>query len=163
MTTLLQDLRYGVRMLRRAPSFTAVAIATLALGIGANTAIFSVVNALILRPLPYSDPHELVMVWQDMRARGGPVKEWATPGNFADWRNSGLFSTAAAVQGWQPTLTGMGDPEPLLGEQVTWEYFEVLRGQPSLGRLFRADDDVPNAPRVAIISYALWQRRFNGD
>ena len=86
MHTLLQDLRYGVRMLLRAPGFAVVALLTLALGIGANTAIFTVVNALLLRPLPYADPERLVMVWQDFRARGGPADEWATPGNYVDWR-----------------------------------------------------------------------------
>jgi putative ABC transport system permease protein len=163
MNTLWQDLRYGARMLGRAPGFAAVAIATLALGIGANTAIFSVVNALLLRPLPYPDAGRLVMVWQDMRARGGPATEWATPGNFADLRASGLFAGVTAVQGWQPTVTGVGDPEPLIGEQVTHEYFEVLGHTPALGRLFRAGDDVPNAPRVVVLSHEIWQRRFDRD
>jgi len=127
MTTFVQDFRYGVRMLVRSPGFALVAIATLALGIGANTAIFSVVNALLLRPLPYPRSDQIVMVWQDMRARGGPATEWATPGNFTDWKSSGLFKAAAAMQGWGPSLTGSGEPEPLVGEQVTHEYFDVLR------------------------------------
>ena len=84
---MLQDVRYAVRVLRKAPTFAIVAVLTLALGIGANTAIFTVVNALLLRPLPYRDADRLVTVWQDMRARGGPADEWATPGNYADWRN----------------------------------------------------------------------------
>jgi putative ABC transport system permease protein len=163
MSSLLQDLRYGVRMLARAPAFATVAVATLALGIGANTAIFSVVNALLIRPLPYPASDHLVMVWQDMSARGGPATEWATPGNFADWKSSGLFSGTTAIQGWQPTLTGAGEPEPLTGEQVTFEYFDVLGVPPVLGRSFRPEEDVPNAPRVAVISHALWQRRFGGD
>jgi len=163
MPHLLQDLRYGFRLLRRAPGFTFVAIATLALGIGANTAIFSVVNALLLRPLAYPQPDRLVMVFQDLRARGGPAMEWATPGNFSDWRASGLFTSIAAMQGWQPALTGVDQPEPLLGEQVSREYFDVLGATPALGRVFRGDDDVPNAPRVVVLSHALWQRRFNGD
>jgi putative ABC transport system permease protein len=163
MTTLAQDLRYGVRMLARSPGFALVAIATLALGIGANTAIFSVVNALLLRPLPYPQAHELVMVWQDMRARGGPVQEWDTPGNVADWKASGLFDGLTAIQGWQASLTGGGEPEPLLGEQVTYEYFDVLGVRPEIGRSFQASEDVPNAPRVVVISHALWQRRFGGD
>jgi putative ABC transport system permease protein len=150
-------------MLARSPGFAFVAIATLALGIGANTAIFSVVNALLLRPLPYPRAHELVMVWQDMRARGGPVQEWDTPGNVADWKASGLFGGLTAIQGWQASLTGVGEPEPLLGEQVTYEYFEVLGVRPELGRSFQASEDVPNAPRVVVISHALWQRRFGGD
>ena len=92
MNTLMQDLRYAIRTLTRAPGFTVVAVLTLALGIGANTAIFTVVNALLLRPLPYSSPERLVMVWQDLRARGGPADEWASPGNYVDWsREKSLF------------------------------------------------------------------------
>jgi len=163
MTSVIHDLRYGLRTLWRAPAFTITAIVTLALGIGANTAIFSVVNALLLRPLPYPNPDCLVVVYQDLRARGGPATEWATPGNFADWQASGLFSSIAAVQGWQPALTGSGEPEPLTGEQVTRAYFEVLGAQPEIGRTFRPEEDVPNAPRVVVLSHALWQRRFNGD
>src|SRR5688572_24452660 len=118
MTHLLQDLRYGLRMLFRAPSFTIVAILTLAIGIGANTAIFTVVNALLLRPLPYADPDRLVMVWQDYRARGGPADEWGTPGNYADWRReTALFEQLAVLTGWRPTLTGGAEPEPIPGEQ----------------------------------------------
>ena len=160
MTTSFQDLRYALRMLARSPGFALVAVATLALGIGGNTAIFSAVNAVLLRPLPYANPHELVMVWQDMRARGGPAQEWATPGNVADWKASGIFSGLTAVQGWQATITGDGDPEPLVGEQVTFDYFDVLGARPAVGRTFRHDEDVPNAPRVGVISDAVWQRRF---
>ena len=164
MTTLLQDLRYAGRLLTRSPGFALVAIATLALGIGANTAIFSVVNALLLRPLPYAQADRLVMVWQDMRARGGPAQEWATPGNFADWQKTReLFDAMAAIQGWQPSLTGSGAPESLAGEQVTASYFGVLGISPSIGRVFRADEDIPNAPRVVILSHRFWQRRFGGD
>jgi putative ABC transport system permease protein len=163
MHTLMQDLRYGVRMLVRSTGFSLVAVLTIALGIGANTAIFSVVNALLIRPLPYPQPDRLVMVYQDLRARGGPATEWATPGNFVDWGGSGLFNALAAVQGWQPTLTGMGDAEPLVGEQVTRQYFEVLGVAPALGRAFRQEEDIPNGPRVVVLSHALWQRRFGGD
>ena len=163
MNTLLQDLRYGARMLVKAPGFAFVAIATIALGIGANTAIFSVVNALLLRPLPYPKAHELVMVWQDMRARSGPVKEWATPGNFADWKNSGVFASASAIQGWQPSLTGSGEAEAIRGEQVTFEYFNVLGVSPAAGRSFRSEDDQPTSPRVAVMGHSLWQRRFGSD
>ena len=86
MSYLVNDLRYALRLFLRAPGFAAVAILTLALGIGANTAIFTVVNALLIQPLPYAHADRLVMVWQDLRARGGPADEWATPGNYADWR-----------------------------------------------------------------------------
>jgi len=164
MHTTLQDLRYAVRMLRKTPGFTVVAVLTLALGIGANTAIFTVVNTLLLRPLPYADPGRLVMVWQDFRGRGGPADEWATPGNVADWRAAkGLFENVAAIGGWRPTYTGGAEPEPIPGEQVSHEYFHLLGISPALGRTFRAEDDVANAARVAVISEALWKRRFGGD
>src|SRR6476661_721012 len=106
MTGALQDLRHGFRLLARAPGFTVVVVLTLALGIGANTAIFSVVHALLLRPLPYRDPERLVMVWQDLTARGGPDREWMTPGTFADLTlRPDIFDSVAAIRGWQPTLT----------------------------------------------------------
>lgn len=164
MHTTLQDLRYATRMLLKTPGFTLVAVLTLALGIGANTAIFTVVNALLLRPLPYADPDRLVMVWQDMRGRGGPADEWATPGNVADWRAAKhVFENVAAIGGWRPTLMGDTEPEPITGEQVTHEYFPVLGVSTVLGRGFRAEDDIPNAPRVALIGEELWKRRFGGD
>ena len=113
MTSLMQDVRYALRLLVKAPGFAVVAVLTLALGIGANTAIFTVVNALLLRPLPYAQPDRLVMVWQDLRARGGPADEWATPGNYADWRREpDVFARVAVDRGWRPTLTGGAEPEP---------------------------------------------------
>jgi putative ABC transport system permease protein len=164
VNTLKQDLRYAVRMLTRTPGFTLVAVLTLALGIGANTAIFTIVNALLLRPLPYAAPERLVMVWQDMRARGGPADEWASPGNYVDLsRDTTVFAGVAAIGGWRPTLTGGAEPEPIPGEQVTYEYFSVLGVSPAIGRAFRIEDDVPNAARVAIIGDGLWKRRFGGD
>ena len=140
MHTTLQDLRYATRTLLRTPGFAVVAMLTLALGIGANTAIFTVVNALLLKPLPYAKPERLVMVWQDFRARGGPADEWATPGNYVDWRaQKAVFEQVAVISGWRPTLTGGAEPEPLPGEQVAHEYFSVLGITPALGRHFRMD------------------------
>jgi putative ABC transport system permease protein len=163
LNQFLQDVRYAARMLVRAPMFTAVAILTLALGLGANTAIFTIVNALLLRPLPYGGPDRLVTVWQDLRGRGGPADEWATPGNYAAWRReTGLFQSVSVITGWRPTLTGNAEPEPIPGEQVSHEYLTVLGVRPALGRDFRNEDDVPNAARVVIISDGLWQRRFGG-
>ena len=151
-------------MLWKTPGFTVVAIVTLGLGIGANTAIFTVVNTLLLRPLPYDDPGRLVMVWQDFRARGGPADEWATPGNVADWRAAkDIFEDVAAISGWRPTYIGGAEPEPIPGEQVSHEYFRVLGIAPVLGRGFRYEDDVPNAPRVTVLSDSLWRRRFGSD
>ena len=159
----VQDIRHAVRLLAKTPGFTAVAVLTLGLGIGANTAIFSVVNALLLRPLPYGHPERLVTVWQDMRARGGPADEWATPGNYADWREErALFEELAVIGGWRPTLTGDGEAEPLSGEQVSHEYFSVLGISPAAGRFFTPADDVPNAKRVAVVAERLAARRFGG-
>jgi putative ABC transport system permease protein len=164
MHTLLNDLRYAARLLMRTPGFTIVSVLTLALGIGANTAIFTVVNSLLLEPLPYPHASRLVMVWQDLRARGGPADEWATPGNYADWRQEkAMFDEVAVIGGWRPTLTGGAEPEPLVGEQVSHEYFSVLGITPIFGRTFAQADDVPNAPRVAIIGHGLWRRRFGGN
>jgi putative ABC transport system permease protein len=164
LDSALHDVRYAIRLLRRSPTFTLTAAATIALGIGANAAIFAVVQGLLLRPLPYPHADRLVTVWQDMRERGGPADEWATPGTFLDWRNeTSIFESASAMRGWGPTLTGDGDPEPLVGEQVTHEYFDVLSVAPARGRAFHPDDDVPNAGRVVVIGHELWQRRFGGD
>jgi putative ABC transport system permease protein len=162
--TFLQDLRYSFRLLLRSPGFTLVAVLTLALGIGANTAIFTVVNALLLRPLPYADPDRLVFVWQDLRARGGPADEWATPGNYVDWRReTGIFEQLAVIAGWRATLTGGAEAEAIPGEQVSHEYFSVLGVTPVLGRTFAQTDDVPNARRVAVMGHGLWTRRFGSD
>ena len=161
---LFHDLRYATRLLLKTPGFAVVAILTLAIGIGANTAIFTIVRGVLLRPLPYPHAEQLVTVWQDMRARGGPDDEWATPGNFADWqREKRLFEQLAVITAWRPTLTGGAEPEPLSGEQVSHEYFAVLGIAPALGRSFTPQEDVPNAPRVAVISDELWQRRFAGS
>ena len=164
MHTTIQDLTYAVRSLLKARGFAAVAVLTIALGIGANTAMFTVVNAVLLRPLPYAHPGRLVMVWQDLRARGGPADEWATPGNYADWRReTAIFQQVAVISGWRPTLTGDAEPEPVPGEQVSHEYFSVLGISPIAGRAFTQEDDVPNARRVVVIGHGLWKRRFGGD
>ena len=164
MQTTLRDLRYAIRMLLRAPGFTVVAVLTLGLGIGANTAIFTVVNAIVLKPLPYSGAERLVMVWQDLRARSGPEDEWLTPGNYADLRKAkDVVGEIAVMSGWRPALTGLGDPEPIPGEQVSHEYFGVLRVSPALGRNFTQQDDVPNAPRVVMVSDGFWRTRLGGD
>jgi putative ABC transport system permease protein len=161
---IAQDLRYAFRLLLKTPAFSGVAVLTLALGIGANTAIFSVVYALLIAPLPYPQPDRLVMVWQDMRAQGGPEREWGTPGNYFDWaRDTDTFAGLAAMTGWGPALTGTSEPESLSGEQVTHTYFNVLGVRPALGRTFTPQEDVPNAPRVVVLSHGLWQRRFATD
>ncbi|MGH9373258.1 MAG: ABC transporter permease [Vicinamibacterales bacterium] len=159
-----RDIRYAFRLLQKTPAFSIIAVLTLALGIGATTAIFTVVNALLFRSLPYRHADRLVTVWQDQRARGGPADEWATPGNYADWRReNGLFEQLAVITGWRPTMTGGAEAEPLAGEQVSFEYLSVLGITPALGRPFTQQDDAPNARRVVIIGDGLWKRRFGGE
>ena len=162
--SLVRDVKYTFRMLRRAPAFTAAAVLTVALGVGATTTVFSVVYALLVKPLPYPAANRLVMVWQDMRARNGPATEWATPGNFVDWKaETRVFASMAAIRGWRPTLTGMGEPEPLVGELVTQQYFDVLGVAPAIGRVFADAEMLPTGPRVVILSHAVWQRLFGGN
>ena len=158
---LTQDLRYGVRTLLKRPGFTAAAVLTLAIGIGACTAIFSVVHAVVLQPLPYPHPERLVMVWET--DKNGEQTNMGYP-TFADWRTqSHSFDAMSAMSHWSPTLSGVGDPQALSGASVTADFFRVLGVRPMLGRDFSNEDDHPNAPRVAIISYELWQRNFNRD
>ncbi len=165
MAGFLQDLRYAARTLRRSPAFAGVAVLSLALGIGANSTIFSVVSATLLAPLPYPGAERLVMVWQDMRAQGGPPDEWATPGNYFDWAGaSEVFEGVAAARGWATSLASDGAaPEALPAASVTYRYFGVLGVAPALGRTFAASDDVPGAPRVVVLGHGLWQRAFGGD
>ena len=114
MTTLWQDLRYSVRLLLRNKAFTAVALLALALGIGANSAIFSVVNSVLFRPLPYRDPARLVMIWENHQQKGGPRHEWCSPADLKDWREQPQsFEHVAGLLGWGPTLTGSGEPEDI--------------------------------------------------
>lgn len=164
MTHLIQDLTYAVRTLIKAPAFALVALVALALGIGANTAIFSMVHAVMLRPLPYPQPERLVMVWEDYQRRGGPQREWTNPANFDDWRRQNqVFDELFFITGWGPTLTGDGEPEQLNGAVVSHGMFATLGVQPALGRAFTADEDRPNGERVAVLSHALWRQRFGGD
>jgi putative ABC transport system permease protein len=161
---LRQDLVVGLRGLRRAPGFTLVALLTLAIGIGANTAIFSVLRSVVLRPLPYTDPEQLVQVWTDHRARGRETPEWLTPTDFLDWRTENrTFSGMAAYQGWGPDLTGDGEPETLTGLVVSGNFFEVMGARAALGRTLTMRDDDPGVETVVVLSDALWRRRFGAD
>jgi len=163
LENLLKDVRYGFRMLRKSPSFTFFAVAVLALGIAANSAIFSIADNVLVRPLPYRDSNRLVVVWEDSSAYGFP-KDTPAPGNFADWKSRNqVFEDVAAISDASFNLTGSGNPEDLPGKWVTANLFSVLGVNPAFGRDFRAEDDVPGAPHVAILSYGLWLRRFGGD
>ena len=164
MEELKQDLRVGMRMLRRSPAFTIVAVLTLAIGIGANTAIFSVLRSVLLRPLPYPNAEQLVQVWADHRALGRAEPEWLTPPDFIDLRDGNkTFSAMAAYQGWGPDITGNGDPESLNGMLVSGNYFSMLGASPQVGRLLSMADDDATAPPVVVLSDALWRRRFGSD
>ena len=164
MGAVVRDLVYALRSWGRRPGPLAAAIAALALGIGAATAIFSVVSGVLLKPLPYDHPERIVMVWQDMRARGGPAREWASPGLFIDWRDkSSVFEHVGAVRGWQPNVTDVAEPERLRGAAVSQGYFGALGVPAALGRVFTEEDDRPGGPPIAILSHAVWARRFNSD
>src|SRR5262249_46929602 len=164
MQTLWQDLRYSARILFKRPGFTAIVIIVLALGIGANTAIFSVVNSVLLRPLNYPAAERILTLWEDHTRRDGPQLEWTSPPGFQDWREQGnVFEHVAAVNSWGPTLTEAGEPEVLAGASVSHDAFSVLGIRPMLGREFSEHEDKPNAEKVVVISYGLWQRRFNSD
>lgn len=160
---MLHDLRYAVRQLLKAPGFTAVALLTLALGIGANTTIFSLVNSVVLRPLPYPTPGELVLVWNNNTIEKIPddITSWAT---FHDWRTQN--KTFAGMAGYSPgnaNLTGHGDPEQVPSTSVGDGFFEIL-GVPTMrGRWFNDAEQTPGQDGVAVLSHGLWQRRFGGD
>jgi putative ABC transport system permease protein len=163
LADLLQDLRYAARMLWKNPGFTTVAVLALALGIGANTAIFSVVNTVLLRPLPYKAPEQLVMVWEDATSHGYP-RDTPAVANYVDWRDqNSLFSGMAAISDSDFNFTGAGDPERLKGRRVSANLFPLLGVEPQLGRVFTAAEDQPGTQRVAVLSHRLWQRRFGGD
>ena len=158
---LRQDVRYGLRTFGRAPGFAAAAIVTLALGIGANTAIFTVVDAVLLRPLPYADPDRLVAIG-DRNAEGAPTNVDFT--TVSDWRaRSRSVERFALMRSWQPTLVTAGEAERLPAVRVSWDYFSLLGVRPALGRDFSAEDDRPDHWRVVLLSDALWRRRFGAD
>ncbi|HET9529141.1 MAG TPA: ABC transporter permease, partial [Blastocatellia bacterium] len=164
MEKLIQDVRYGFRMFVKNPGFTIVAVIAISLGIGANSAIFSVVNSVLLRPLPYPNAERLMTLWQDFRGRGGPEREWGTLPVVDDWRaQSQSFEAIASLIGWGPTLTGGAEPEQLTGAAITQEMFSILGVSPAIGRNFMPEEDKQGGERVVVLSHALWQRRFGGD
>jgi predicted permease len=163
METLWQDIRFGFRQLLSKPGFALIAVLSLALGIGANTAIFSLVDAVLLRPLPFHDPDRLVMVWEDATKIGFP-RNTPAPANYADWRSQNqVFEDMAAITGRSYNLADEGEPEKIDAQAVTANFFPLLGVKPELGRSFTQEEDQPGRNRVALISYGLWQRRFGGD
>jgi putative ABC transport system permease protein len=163
MTTLRADLRYALRMLRKSPGFTAVAVLTLALGIGANTAIFSVVNAIILRPLPYPNSARIVTIW--VTEPSGPGNLYPDTGpDYVDWKaQNQVFDTMGAVFVTGAALTGTSEPLQLQGFEVTPEILDLLGARPILGRNFAADETATGHDSEVILSYGLWQRAFGGQ
>jgi putative ABC transport system permease protein len=163
MHALIQDLRHGVRLLCRAPGFAALAVCALAIGIGANAAVFSIVNAVLLKPLPFEDPDRLAIVW-DRNLPRNRVTNPVSPGNFIHWRemNHSFIDLAAVSPSFNFTLTDGGEPEEIPGQLVSGQFFAVLGVKPVFGRLVTVDDDRPNN-HVAAISESLWARRFNRD
>ncbi|HXN53342.1 MAG TPA: ABC transporter permease [Candidatus Acidoferrum sp.] len=163
LETVWQDAKYAARVLRKSPAFTVFAVAVLALGIAANTAIFSIADTVLLRPLPYRDARRLVMVWEDASSYGFPENTPA-PGNFSDWKaRNHVFEDTAALLFHTLNLTGDGTPEQLNGTAVSSNLFSVLGVSPALGRDFRSEDNLPGSARVTILSHGLWARRFGAN
>jgi putative ABC transport system permease protein len=160
---MFQDLRYGARMLLKSPFFTAVAVATLALGIGANTAIFSVVHTVLFRPLPFENPEQLVVIWETVLARGN-VEGTPSPPDFREWRaRANSFERMAAFYDTNYNLSGAGEPERLPGAIVSADLFQLLGVKAALGRTFVPSEEQFGAHRVVLLSHGLWQLRFGGD
>jgi putative ABC transport system permease protein len=159
--SILVDLRYALRRLRAAPGFTAITVLTLALGIGASTAIFSAVKPILFEPLPYPDAGRVTAIW-DVGPDAAPLE--ATFGTYTELvERSHAFDALALMKPWQPTLIGPAEPERLEGQRVSWRYFRVLGVPPALGQSFQSSDDRLNGPKVVIVSEPLWRRRFGAD
>jgi predicted permease len=163
MRTFLNDLRYALRITRRTPGLAAVIVASLAIGIGANSAIFSVVNALLLEPLPYPDPDRLVVLW--LRSPGINIpQDWPSPGQYVDVRNENRsFDEMSISRGGAGTLIGREMPERVEALRTSSSLFKLLGARPLHGRLLLADEDVPGKPPVVVLSHGFWRRMFNGD
>jgi putative ABC transport system permease protein len=164
LETFFQDIRYGARVLAKNSGFTAVAVLTLALGIGANTAIFSVINELLLRPLPFPGAERIVMVWERRVTPEGSSQNTTSRFNFLGWREqSTAFEALAAFSDQRLGLTGGGEPEEISVQFTNPELFRILGVEPLLGRGLTPEDARPDAPKVAVLSHGLWRRRFGGD
>src|SRR5829696_7467063 len=164
MDVLWKNFVYSARMLWKKPSLTAVAIITIGLGIGANTAIFSVVNTVLLQPLPYARPKQLVNIASEQRTQALDGRGAFSVPDFIDLQKSTTtLEYVATLQGTGTITTEGNEPERLLGAAVSADYFNVLGVKPELGRVFTREEDTPGADSVVLISHALWQRRYAGD
>jgi len=162
MHKLLQDLRYAIRTMLKRPGFTSVAVITLALGIGASTAIFSVVNAALLRELPYESPDRLYHIWESRPQMEFPQREFSYP-DYQDYQQNQVFEGIAGYTGGGGIMSGRGEPERVFAPAASANFFSVLGVQPFLGRTFQPGEDKPGAPLVAVLTYDMWQRRFGAD
>ena len=161
LANVLTDVRYGIRQMWKTPGFTIVAVLTLAFGIGATSAIFSVVNAVMLKPLAYPEPERIVLIYEVLPQYG---RFAVAPANFLDWRaRATSFENMAAYAGGTATYVAAGGPERLVSANVSWNLFETMGVRPALGRGFRAEEDAPNQNNVIVISHGMWQRHFGGD
>src|SRR5258707_1611780 len=163
MQTLLHDIRYALRLLRKSPGFTAAAVLTLALGMGANSVMFSVLNTVLLRPLPYPYPNHLVQIWETDPRHGqmhGPI----SPYNFLEWRRQSQTFAQMATYDYNPVvLTGQKTPRRINSEFVSASFFDVFDVKPLQGRTFLPDEDAPGKDRVVVLSYGAWLRYFGRD
>ena len=162
MNSIIKDLRFAVRSLLKHPAFTAIAVVTLALGIGGSTSIFTVVDAALLRGLPYKDPEGLYHLWEQVPRREYPKREFSYP-DYQDYLQNNVFEALAAYTGGGALMSGNGEPESVGAPRVSANFFDVLGVQPILGRTFQAGEDQQGGPRVTVLTYGLWQRRFGGD
>ncbi len=161
MQKILHDFRYAIRTLGRDRAFTLIAVVTLAVGIGANTSMFSVINAILLRPLPYYEADRLVWLSEQHEEI---ATRWISYPNLLDWRERNQsFEAMAAIRGWQMTLTGAGEAQSVNARMVTADYFRVMRASPQLGRDFAPEEDRSGAAPVTVLSHAFWQTQFGGD
>jgi putative ABC transport system permease protein len=162
MTKLLQDLRYGFRTLIKKPGFVLVAVVTLALGIGGSTAIFTVVNAALIKGLPYRSSDQLYHLWERTPQKEFNKREFSYP-DYQDYQQNSVFDGLAAYSGAGAILSGSGEPESVPAVRASANFFNVLGVDPIVGRTFQPDEDKPGGPKVTILTYGLWQRRFGGD
>src|SRR5438034_3016265 len=163
MDSALQDIRYAIRLCLRTPGFTTVAVLALAIGIGANTAIFTIVNAVLLERLPFGDPGRIVVLWEESTRRPGHNNVLG-PAQFIRWKERATaFERMAALADTRANLTGSGDPEEVIAQNVTADFFPILGVSPFLGRTFSDAENADPRSSVVILGYEFWQRRFGGD
>jgi len=162
MNSIIKDVRFALRSLLKHPAFTAIAVVTLALGIGGSTSIFTVVNAALLRGLPYKSPNRLYHLWEQVPRQEYPKREFSYP-DYHDYQQNNVFEGLAAYTGGGVILSGYGEPESLAAPRASANFFSVLGVDPIVGRTFQTGEDQPGAAKVTILTYGLWQRRFGGD